>query len=496
MFKTLYGKIAAILFGLFLLVGVLFIYLTLHITRLHVQEVGQGLNREVAEYLVSQKFFIQDGKANQKALKESFEVLMHINPNIELYLLDPQGAILAYSAPPGKVKLNHVTLEPVRSFLSGEARYPILGDDPRNPGRQKIFNVSPIPREGPREGYLYVILGGEEYDSVAGMLRTSYILRLSLGIGVAGSIFALLFGLFLVFLLTRRLRRLAAGMERFKSGDFKEPVVFSDHFDKVSGDEIDRLAVVFEEMSTRIIEQMDKVRQADNLRRELVSNISHDLRTPLTSLHGYLETMLLKGEGLPEAERREFLTNAIRHSERLSKLVSELFELSKLNAKETKPVFEQFHAGELVQDILQKFRLDAEKRKVRLSAAFPKNLPLASADLRLFERAIQNLIENALRYTRKGGTVTVSLLPDDGRVRVQVSDEGPGISEEDIPYIFDRFYTARKNDAESLENSGLGLAITKRIVELHGSLIEASSEASRGTTFTFFLPVPPSVPPA
>ena len=170
-------------------------------------------------------------------------------------------------------------------------------------------------------------------------------------------------------------------------------------------------------------------------------------------------------------------------------LISELFELSKLESQETEIKSEPFHIGELVQDMVQKNQLLAQKKNIIIKMEFPENLPFVFADIGLIERAIQNLLDNALLYTKEGSTITLTLKPYETKITVQVSDEGYGIKEQDIPYIFDRLYRVQKQKKEDSDSTGLGLAITKRIIELHGSSIEVLSELNRGTTFTFYLPV-------
>lgn len=278
-------------------------------------------------------------------------------------------------------------------------------------------------------------------------------------------------------------------MEAFTQSDFSDPVNLSSHSNTTSRDEIDRLGVTFSQMADRILQQLTKLKQTDRLRRELVANVSHDLRTPLASLQGYLETLLLKEGKLTPQEQRNYLEIATKHSERLGKLVYELFELAKLDSHETQLHLEAFSLGELVQDVTQKFQLAAEKRRILLQTDFSADLPFAWADIGLIERVLENLIENALRYTPEGGTVTVALIRGDEKITVQVSDTGCGIPQGDIPYIFDRFYRAEKNQPERLSGAGLGLAIAKRILELHGSPIEVNSTLNVGTTFTFPLSV-------
>ncbi|MFZ1804038.1 MAG: hypothetical protein WAU05_08945, partial [Nitrospira sp.] len=155
MFNTLYGKLAAVLFGLFCVIGAVAIILTFYATQLYFQEGSQKLNRTLAERIVSDKVLMQEGQANDKVLKEIFHELMVINPTIELYLLDPQGTILTFSAPPEKVKRQHIALDPLQRFLSGAEAFPILGDDPRDLTRRKVFSVFPIETLGGSiEGYL------------------------------------------------------------------------------------------------------------------------------------------------------------------------------------------------------------------------------------------------------------------------------------------------------------------------------------------------------
>ncbi|NNF84861.1 MAG: HAMP domain-containing protein, partial [Deltaproteobacteria bacterium] len=294
MFKTLYGKLSAVLLLLFFGIGVLFVVLTLFTTRVHLQEMTQKLNRSLARHIASETPLIKDGRIEEEAIQEVFHMLMVVHPGIEVYLLDKKGGILTYSAPPGKVQREGVSLTPLKMFLDGKETFPILGDDPRSPERRKVFSVATVPPEGPVEGYLYVILGGEEYDTVSRMLEGSYIVKLSVWIAGGGVLFALLAGLLLFYRITYRHRRLATAVEAFQQSGFSTYPDFAGRFDAGKGDEIERLGAAFARMANRIVQQIQDLRQADHLRRELVTHVSHDLRTPLTSLQGYLETLSLK----------------------------------------------------------------------------------------------------------------------------------------------------------------------------------------------------------
>ena len=488
MFKNLYARLAAVLLGLFLLIGMLYIQLTLYTTRLYFQEVNQKVNRILAQHLVSEKILMKNGRVDEKALQNIFHLLMVVNPAIEVYLLDRGGKILAFSAPPGKVKRQSISLEPVYKLLNNTSSLPILGDDPRDPANKKVFSSAPVMLNGHTEGYLYIILGGEEFDTEAKMLQSNYIVRLSIWAAAGGLLFALLAALLLFNRMTRPLRQLTAAMETFRQSGFSEPPDFLHRLQVSSGNEIDRLGMIFMQMADRIALQFKELKKTDTHRREFLANITHDLRTPLTSLKGYLETLHMKEGTLTPEEQRNYLTIAIKRAEQLGKLVSEIFDLAKLGASDAQVHFEPFSFPELIQDILQKFQLTVKDKKIELRMDTAEDLPLVFADIGLCERVIENLLDNAVRYTPENGSIIVSASPLKDRLTVRVSDTGSGIPPENILHLFDRLSQRDRGRQNSSTGSGLGLAIVKRILELHGSTIEVSSTINAGTIFTFTLP--------
>ncbi len=488
MLRSLYSRMVAVLLGLLLFLGGIFVAVGLDSSRRYQQEVTQRLNMSLAEHLVAEDVLLVDGEVNRQALSQVFHTLMVINPNIEVYLLDAAGGVVAYSAPEGRVKRQRVSLEPIRAFLGRTGRLPILGDDPRSAEGSKVFSASPIMVADRHQGYLYVVLASEEHDSVAAMLRGSHILRLGLGLGGGALLVALLAGVGLFNVLTRRLRRLTVHVERFRRSDFSDPADAPPLTADPRQDEIGRLDSAFSQMARRIIIQMRQVRRTDQLRRELVANVSHDLRTPLASLRGYLETMLDRDDDLDRAQRHRFLETAHRHAERLGRLVDELFELARLESAEMKPKVDPFPIAELVQDVVQELRLTAAKRGVALDVHLAEDLPPVAADIGLIQRVLENLIENAIRHSEEGDSVTVVLARDGGSVAVRVEDTGCGIPQEQLPHVFDRFFQGNSANQGGPRPGGLGLAIVKRILELHGSAVEATSAVGRGTSFGFTLP--------
>jgi HAMP domain-containing protein len=334
MVKSLYSKLAIALLGLFCLLGVSIVTLTQVASDMYQQEIVQKLNRDLARQIAAQKNLIQDHQINRKGLKEIFDMLMVVNPSIEVYLLNPGGDILAFSAPPGKVKRDRVDLTPIEKWFEAGTVFPLTGDDPRNPDKKKVFSVARIPEQGALQGYLYIILGGELFDSIVQNLKGSYIMQLSAWWLAASLLFVMAAGLLLFAYLTRRLRRLATVMASVDLEQTAGQLQSMSAMDRVPGDEIDRLIVTFKQLVDRIQTQMEKLKKADSLRRELVTNVSHDLRTPLATLQGYIETLFLKDKSLSADDRKHHLEIAIQHCERLSQLVDELFELAKLDSHE------------------------------------------------------------------------------------------------------------------------------------------------------------------
>lgn len=484
--KTLYAQMAAALLILFLVVGGATLAVTLVTSYFYQQEVQQRIHRDLAAHILAEELLIEDGEIVEDALKHVFHMMMVINPSIELYLLDPSGGILAYSAPPGRVKLAQVDLAPVTTFVSGAGRLPIVGDDPRNPDRRNIFSAAPVVRDGVLEGYLYIVLAGEQFVSAADLLRGSYILKAGAWALVGAIIVTLVGALLLSRRLTRRLTELNREMGIFRSLELTPDAPTPAAAD---GDEIDQLRSTFAAMAERIRHQIAELENQDRLRREMVANVSHDLRTPLTHLQGYIETVLLKEESLAPTERREYLEIALRHGERLGRLVTDLFELAKLDALHEPAERERLPVGELVQDVAQKFSLNARDRGVSLNAGLEGGQTMILADVGLMECALENVLENALRYTPDGGRIDIRLAVADQRLRIEIRDTGPGIGPDDVSQVFDRYYRAqRATGADDDRGAGLGLAIAKRAAELHGGSLCCESQIGEGTMFRFELP--------
>lgn len=474
---TLHARIS-VAFGL-LMSGVVGIVLFLWVggSEQYELELTQRLNLDVARHLAEHAIPLdEEGEINQSGVQGMLMHVMSVNPALEVYILSEDGEILAFDAPEGHVKRKRVDLLPLQQMLEG-AELPVLGDDPRSLSKEQPISVWPLASDGQTMGYVYVVLNGEALRATAGPLRGSRRLETY----ALSSLAVLLVGIAVNFLLARQLTqplRLLRDAIATRRAALPSSVLNA-------RDEIGLLAQTYSNMAQQIEDQLEQLERSDRDRRQFVASVSHDLRTPLTSLHGYLELLDEDPSVLP-GEQREYVSVARRRAVHLSHLVDQLFQLAKLEAGDVEPHLEDFNLAELTQDVLQGLRPRAHTAGVSLSCRMPRNLPDIHGDLGLIERAVTNLVDNALKFTPAGGQVSVRLSRGADEVLWSVHDDGPGISEEDLGRIFERRF--RGEGQGMAPGTGLGLTITHRVLELHGAEIDVQSEEGEGCTFSFAIP--------
>ncbi|KPA90175.1 MULTISPECIES: sensor histidine kinase [Pseudomonas] len=458
------------------------VWLQVRASDMHEKEVVQGLSRDLARSIALENRLVGTEGLTMDGVRALFGQLMNVNPSVEVYLLDPSGRITGDAAPQGHLKRDQVDLEPIRRLLDGQP-LPILGDDPRSTDGRKVFSAAALHGGGKALGYLYVVLQGEEHDRLAARVSASTVLRTTLWAMGLVALLGLIAGLIAFRLITRPLRRLTETMRDFDTDAAPVNPPTLPLAGSGGGNEIEVLEASFAQMAVRIGEQWRALTQLDQDRRELVANISHDLRTPLASLHGYLETLSLKGELLAPDERKRYLGTALAQSNKVRQLAQALFELARLEHGEVRLEREDFSLSDLIQDVFQKFELMAETRHSKLLAVLPRGAAMVSADLGMIERVLTNLIDNALRHTPEGGSIEVALVHASGKVRVTVSDTGPGIP----PKLLDNLFRRPFNQDGDRRSGGLGLLIVRRILQLHDSQIRLLSVPGKGAVFCFEL---------
>jgi two-component system phosphate regulon sensor histidine kinase PhoR len=236
------------------------------------------------------------------------------------------------------------------------------------------------------------------------------------------------------------------------------------------------------------IQDLTELRRLEMVRRDFISNISHELRTPIASVKALAETL---NEGAIEdpAVAKDFLNRINIEMDKLTQTVQELADLSHIESGEAPLNKRRINIADAVGHVVDRLRAQADRAGVQFDFAIPSNLPEVMADESRVEQVLVNLIHNAIKFTPSGGKISISAQARDNDILVSVADTGPGISADDLPRIFERFYKADKS--RTSEGTGLGLAIAKHIVEAHSGKIWADTVERKGSTFSFTLPLEP-----
>ena len=482
-FSNLFWKISISFFILLVFVGLAYVYSTIQYSNIYMDEVNQRLNRNTAKNIVENSTPFYNGKVIEPALEEMFHHVRAINPSLEVYLIDPKGKIISWYPPEKKILNKEIDLGPVLKFIQSKENIYIKGSDPLDPKLDKVFSASELTMNGMLYAYIYVVLNGTEYKAASDFLIGNYLLQISYRTMLIALVATLFIGLIIIKLITNNYSKILIVMQKFRQGELTARVKVNS-----KGDE-KQLADIFNEMADILTSNIEKLKQVENLRRELIANVSHDLRTPIAIIRGYVETLQIKSETVTAEERAHYINTVKESAEKLEKLVNELFELSKLEANQVKAKKEPFIISELVSDISNKYQLIAQTKNITIITNLSKELPPVFADVSLIERVMQNLIDNAMKFTPDGGRIEIKTFKGkNSDIDITISDNGIGIPENEREQIFARYYKAN-NFTDLKNNTGLGLAIAKKILDLHNSSLDLISRENSGSSFIFHLPI-------
>jgi signal transduction histidine kinase len=294
---------------------------------------------------------------------------------------------------------------------------------------------------------------------------------------------ALSFGYFLSASIAESVHRVVAGAEAIADGDLSARVAVS------GNDELAELAATFNRMAVQLQQADARQKELERLRRDLIGWVSHDLRTPLTSMQVMVEALADGVVKQPETVER-FLRTIRADIHSLSALINDLLELAQLDKGELRFRVAPHSLRDLISDTLESTRGLAEEKSIDLSGDVALGVDPVMMAPEKIGRVLTNLINNAVRHTAAGGSITVEARREspDGAVRVEVRDTGEGIPPEDLPHIFERFYRGEKSRSRATGGAGLGLAIAHGFVRAHGGQLWAESELGKGSTFNFTLP--------
>ena len=311
-----------------------------------------------------------------------------------------------------------------------------------------------------KEGKTVAVLQADEkYDSYISMISKSILNNIVLSLIMLGGLF---------FVLLRILHHIL-------SRELKDKTALHD------ANETNK------NISLQLSHSLDELKKTDEFRKEMIANFSHDLRTPLASVSGYLELVLNdENHALKKEDTHNYIKIAHSEAQRLKRLVSELFDLSKLESGNIKLNPEFFSMPELVQDVLNKYELAIKEKNINLITDFGRDCHLVQADIGWIDRLLQNLLDNAIRHCNNHGFVKITIDEDSRAQSIKVCNSGDPIPKADLPHVFDRYF--KSSNRTSQDTTGLGLAIVKKIIDLH--LGEVRAEVNDGvTTFRFILPI-------
>ena len=491
--RRLTVTLAALLLGFGALVAVL----GYRAMQTHEQEVLQRLSHGLARHIVDHWPEVQSSDGSDSAARaELLRMLMAVNPGVQVYTLDANGRVAAYLGEPGMVRTEQVDLAPVRAFLAGAA-LPLRGTDPMG-GPTHIFSAamfSPQPGRSLPSGYLYVVLDSAARASAVDQASSQPVWRGLAWALAAGLGLTLAAGAAVLWRLSLPLNRLARRMAGLDLNGVSAPSGQPGHAE-AGGDEVGAIGRALDAMHQRITEQARQRDEQASAHREVMASVAHDLRTPLTALHGHLEA-LSQPDLAHTLPRERLLAVALAQSDKVRRLSHQLFELASLQSTDHVLHRERFRLDELVTDTVQKFEMAQPTAQSPRSGGTTGTVDLAGAppgpvllngDLHLIERALTNLIDNALRHA-EGSAVRVSLQGGHDKVTVLVEDSGPGLPAE-LARRLDADHPVREPPIRRPGGGigGLGLAIAQRVAILHGGSLRTLPAPQGGTRLAFSLP--------
>lgn len=319
-----------------------------------------------------------------------------------------------------------------------------------------------------------------------------YLLFSWIGIKAIGFLFALLIIIkeIVQFIFLRRLEKgilkplgkLKNGVEEIAKGNYNVEV------ESNVNNEISLLMNSFNQMAQKLRESEKLKNEYEENRRMLIANITHDLKTPITSIQGYIEAML-DGNTMPEENANRYLQIIHRNSVYINKLIDDLFLFSKLDMQKLDFNFENIPVRAFMNDLTEEFKLELEEKGIRFKYIDRvESTPWVNIDRKRIHQALRNIIGNAVKYgPEQGLSIEVQMYEQDGFLYIEIKDNGPGIPEDKLNHIFERFYRIDIERTKDFTGTGLGLAIAKELVEAHGGSIKASSNENEGTCFTIRL---------
>jgi signal transduction histidine kinase len=478
--NSLFRHISLLISGFLFLLASLFIIIT-YLSSLHYyQATTQRLNKDVASHIAKFTSPFRTGGLNRKIADSVFYDAMILSPSVEVYFLDTTGKVMYFHAPDSAIKVWHIPLVPIKRYIASKGLVYIKSPDPKAPGMEKIFSAAEVVSGEERLGYIYVILGGNDYQTVSRLLFGDHIITLALQAFGVIFIVSLLVSLLYLNRIKKDLAKVTGVLHAYRNGDYEA------RFKTDTYKEFAPVAQSFNQMADLLTSHIHRLETSDLERKDFLANISHDLRTPLTVIKGYVETLQQEvANSRPDPQRQTEITTLIyKRLERLEMMIMQLFELSKMEAVGFRLSREPFNLAELLEETVTDSQKAARRKNIHLYSEGSNEMAWINADIALFERMIQNLVDNAIRHTPENGRVHVRLEKQfDNHFLLTIGNTGTALSPELLRWI--------NNDEAGTQHlsparRGLGLAIVKKIANLHQYELRAGS-AEDGIHFSIKL---------
>jgi len=459
----IFSRIGIFVFLVITALGVLFVLVTYNATSDYYQASTQLLNKDIAEHIAKLSEPYSKNGIDHKKADSVFNSTMIISPNTEVYFLDTMGNVKYYYAPDSLIKERKVPVDKIETYLS-DHKHLIKNTDPRDPGTLKIFSAAPVTFGGQKIGYIYVILASMEYRSVA-----EFVFKSQVG-GWATKVFFIIilatvvFSLLYTSRLQKRFNHVIHVLDQFKEGNLNV------RFNIKERDEFFPIADAFNKMVTMLDNNFTRLKLLEGGRKNFLANISHDLRTPLAVARGYTETLMMETTA-SRKEQEGHLDMIQGKIMQVEKLVLQLFELSKMESVNFTPQKEPFIFSEILQEIIRGAELQAKAKNILISCENCEDSTLIDADINMMERVVQNLLENALKYTKENGYIKITLSHNANHLVLRLENSGNLLSSTLLNWVNS---DAAEDMLKRPKEAGLGLALVKRILQLHQFGFEAS----------------------
>ncbi len=460
---TLFSRIILFVAGIITALAVVFVALTYIVATNYYESSTQLLNKDVAAHIAEFTSPFNAQGLNKRKADSVFHDAMVLSPNSEVYFLDTGGAVIDYYEKSKKpsIRLWKVSLEPVRRHIAAGNEDYIKGPDPRDPDKPKIFSAAEVVRNGRKLGYIYVILASSEARQVASMLLSNHVIILSIVAVSCIIVLSLLLSSLYVRRIQRRFTRVLDVLERFQQGDFDAR--FTIH----RQDGLGPIKGAFNTMADMLVYHINRLTKSEADRKAFIAGITHDLRAPLSAAGGYAETLSMKRSdgSLTPQQGEEYSGLVLQKIHQLEHMVAQLYELSSMDSVAFEPKREPFMFSELLQEIAEGFRMQADTKGITVNCEDCKDDAYVNADIGMMERVMQNLLANAVAYSPHKEIVTAELSREGSLLVFSIRNRCTHLPAELLAWL-----NAQDGNDAPTANTGrpsIGLTIVKRILQLH-----------------------------